>query len=67
MYKIGFCIGALLVTIFFVWLQTVVVQYLWNWLVPLLWKTAPILDFWQTFGILVLLNIIGGILFKRGK
>lgn len=31
---------------------------LWNWLAPLFWKTAPILTYWQAFGIFILLAII---------
>lgn len=34
-------------------------QLLWNWLVPLFWKTAPILTYWQAFGCITLLTIIG--------
>lgn len=39
---------------------------LWNWLAPLFWKTAPILTFWQAFGIFILLSIIA-IPFKRNN
>ena len=38
---------------------------LWNWLTPLFWNNAPMLTFWQTLGIILLLDIIGGILFKN--
>ena len=33
-------------------------QMLWNWLVPLFWSSAPILTFWQAYGVLILINII---------
>ena len=33
-------------------------QLLWNWLVPMFWASAPILTFWQAFGVLILINII---------
>lgn len=31
---------------------------LWNWLAPLFWNTAPMLTYWQAFGIFILLSII---------
>ena len=59
MSKVFFgCFFALIVitllTLFEVW----VVMALWNWLMPLFWASAPILTFGQTFGILILINII---------
>lgn len=42
------------------------VQELWNWLVPLFWKTAPILTYWQAAGLVILLEIIGSF-FKSSK
>ena len=36
---------------------------LWNWLLPLFWASAPILNIWQGVGIIILLNIIGNLLF----
>lgn len=32
---------------------------LWNWLMPLFWKTAPVLTFWQAWGVCILLSWIG--------
>jgi len=32
---------------------------LWNWLAPLFWQNAPILTYWETFGMFILLSIIG--------
>ena len=59
--------GAILVVIASVVIEIFVVQWLWNWLVPTFWAKAPILTFGQTFSVLVLLNIIGGVLFKKAK
>ena len=39
-------------------LGALVVMLLWNWLVPLFWSGAPVLGFWQTWGIIILVNII---------
>ena len=41
-------------------------QELWNWLVPLFWKTAPILTYWQAAGLVILLEIVGSF-FKSSK
>lgn len=38
----------------------------WNWLVPMFWSGAPILGFWQSLGIWLLLSIIASI-FRSGK
>lgn len=43
-----------------------IVMLLWNWVAPLFWSGAPILGFWQTWGALILLSIIGSF-FRRGK
>lgn len=43
-----------------------IVMLLWNWVAPLFWCGAPILGFWQTWGALILLSIIGSF-FRRGK
>lgn len=52
----------ILISIFEVW----VVMCLWNWLIPMFWASAPILSFAETFGVLILLNIIAAI-FKNMK
>lgn len=36
-----------------------ILQLLWNWLVPLFWAAAPILTYWQSFGICTILSVIG--------
>lgn len=38
---------------------------LWNWLVPMFWAAAPIINFWVAFGVIALLNLIFGRVFVR--
>lgn len=54
----GWCLFTLLMICLFCGLGTYVAMSLWNWLIPLFWKTAPILTFWQTLGLMVLMRII---------
>jgi len=56
------CLLIFFIIIFFIFGEILVLQYLWNWLAPLFWQSAPILTFWQTFGIIMLFNIIGSML-----
>lgn len=58
------CFIALLVVFIIGAICAFVVMYLWNWLAPLFWSSAPILGFWETWGVLILLGIIVNI-FKR--
>ena len=37
---------------------------LWNWIVPIFWASAPILTFWQSFGLVLLLSLISKLIFK---
>ena len=41
------------------------VMALWNWIAPLFWKTAPILTFWQTVGVIMLLHIVFNLIIFR--
>lgn len=61
------CIVMLMVILGFSALGALILMYLWNWLAPLFWQTAPILTFWQTWGIVFLLSLIGNLLFKSGS
>ena len=49
--------GCIIVMIILI--KALIVQFLWNWLVPIFWTTAPILTYWQAFGVCILLSIIG--------
>lgn len=38
---------------------------LWNWVAPMFWAAAPIINFWVAFGVIALLNLIFGRVFIR--
>lgn len=59
------CITALVKVILCMAFTPYVFMLLWNWLVPIFWSNAPILTFWQSFGIVVLLSIIGSFFRKN--
>ena len=48
---------------FFGW----VFMMLWNWLAPLFWTTAPVLTFWQAWGVCILLSWIGSFFKNKSK
>jgi len=48
-------------TLFIGWL----LMLLWNWLAPLFWSSAPVLGYWQSVGMAILLTIIGGFFRSR--
>lgn len=37
-----------------------IIMMLWNWIVPMFWASAPILNFWLTLGIMMLCNLLFG-------
>lgn len=43
------------------------VQSLWNWIAPLFWNNAPILTFWQTLGVMLLVMIFAGFFSNNSK
>ena len=53
------CIVVIVILVVLCFLEAWVVQLLWNWLAPIFWTTAPILTYWQAFGVCILLSIIG--------
>jgi hypothetical protein len=55
----GSCIVIMVILVALSFLEAWVVQLLWNWLAPIFWTAAPILTYWQAFGVCVLLSIIG--------
>lgn len=59
------CIFVLAIFILCMAFTPFVFMLLWNWLVPIFWSNAPILTFWQSFGIVVLLSIIGSFFRKK--
>ena len=40
---------------------------LWNWLAPLFWTAAPVLTFWQAWGVCILLSWIGSFFRNKSK
>ena len=57
--SIGCCIIIMVIIVASSFLEAWIVQLLWNWLAPTFWATAPILTYWQAFGVCILLSIIG--------
>lgn len=53
------CIFVIVILVVLSFLEAWIVQLLWNWLAPIFWTTAPILTYWQAFGVCILLSIIG--------
>lgn len=47
--------------------ESYIFMYLWNWIAPLFWLSAPILTFRQAIGVVLLFDIIGGLLFRSYK
>lgn len=53
------CIVVIVILVVLSFLEAWIVQLLWNGLAPIFWTTAPILTYWQAFGVCILLSIIG--------
>lgn len=61
----GGCLGILFLSICISAISAWIAMLLWNWLIPLFWAGAPILTFWQSWGIMFLLTLIGNRLFRN--
>ena len=57
--SMGCCLFAAIILFALNFLEAWVVQFLWNRLAPIFWTAAPILTYWQAFGVCILLSIIG--------
>lgn len=55
------CIVVMAILVVLSFLEAWIVQLLWNWLAPIFWIAAPILTYWQAFGVCILLSIIGSV------
>lgn len=53
------CLLVLILIIGFDFLLGWLFMLLWNWLAPLFWEAAPILTYWQSFGVVMILSLIG--------
>ena len=49
-----------------VFLSGLLIMWLWNWIIVWLIPSVPVITYWKAFGVMLILNIIGGI-FKTYK
>lgn len=61
------CIITLLVCVLFGAFGGWIFMLLWNWLAPLFWTTAPVLTFWQAWGVCILISWIGSFFRNKSK
>ena len=59
------CVAIFLLVIALSFLWGWLFMLLWNWLAPLFWASAPILTYWQSFGIIILVSFFGCLIFGR--
>ena len=55
------CILIILLYIVFGAFGGFIFMLLWNWLMPLFWNNAPILNFWEACGVYMLISWIGSL------
>ena len=55
----GGCLMVGIILIGFDFLLGWLFMLLWNWLAPLFWGDVPILTYWQAFGVIMILSLIG--------
>ena len=63
------CLAAILIILLvlvLVGLKVWLLMALWNWLIPAFFG-GPVVTYWQTLGMMVLLSSIGAMLFKRNS
>lgn len=61
--KVNGC--ALIITVLLISaLEAWALMELWNWIVPQFWNEAPVLTFWKSLGLLILIHIISS---RRNK
>lgn len=61
------CFVTLLLCILFGAFGGWIFMLLWNWLAPLFWTTAPVLTFWQAWGVCILLSWVGSFFRNKSK
>ena len=61
------CLIAIILGILLGAIGGLIFMLLWNWLVPLFWPAAPILTFWEAWGVCILLSWIGSFFKNRSK
>ena len=62
MEKVGYCLGMFFVILLILFLGPLLFQLLWNNIITIFWTTAPILSYWESMGIIVIINIIVSII-----
>ena len=58
MAEVGF--GAVVIAIVVFILAILIVQYIWNSIMPDIFPGSKLIGFWQTVGLLILVNILFG-------
>ena len=61
------CLIAIVLGILLGAIGGLIFMLLWNWLVPLFWSAAPILTFWEAWGVCILLSWIGSFFKNRSN
>jgi hypothetical protein len=61
------CFITLLICILFGAFGGWVFMMLWNWLAPLFWTNAPILTFWEAWGVMILISWLSSFFRNNSK
>lgn len=59
------CIVVFVVAVGLVIFEGWLLSALWNWIAPMFWAGAPVLDTWKGLGIMLILDFVGSLLFRR--
>ena len=57
---VGIILAVIVIAIGIFLLEGLAVMLLWNWLVPLIFVGAPVINYWMALGIMILCNILFG-------
>ena len=57
---IGGCLIILILILICSFVSALVLMLLWNWLAPIFWNEAPVLGYWEAYGINIFLGLLGG-------
>ena len=53
---------SLIISLIIYFILALVIMLLWNYIIPIFWVSAPLLTYWQSFAIVMLIKIIKSIL-----
>lgn len=59
------CIVVFVVAVGLVIFEGWLLSALWNWIAPMFWAGAPVLDTCKGLGIMLILDFVGSLLFRR--